>query len=471
MKINLLYTLAVFLMLQTSCESLVEDINNDPNNISIDDIPASSFLTGALLATASFHCGHASRIAGMWSGQLVGYTAVHATLYNYNISSAELNDAWNLVYLGILPNVQHIQKTIPDDVLLVGISKTIEALAISTTASLFEHIPYTEINTDIEDPKFDDQIEVLTKTLKVLDEAITTLEKAESRVLPEDIYFKGNAEKWLATAHTIKARIYLLKRDYANAYNEALQGISNATNNMQFIPRGDKNVTRGDKNLFYELTFGPRSGEVGSRDSYMMQLLDSNSTVYRGNIKTDESARFGYYTIIENTGNSNLGFASQFEPQNIVTYQENQLILAEAGVRVQGFNIGLQHLNDYRVFLNEGGHVNANFKNLPHVYLPYESGDFEVNGLENSNQLTPSNALIKEIIEEKYLSTFGTFLPFDDSRRLRKLEILLNIPFPVNNNITIGHPERFPYPDVELNANINAPKLVPSIFKKTALNE
>ena len=467
--INCLFLSVVCLCV--SCSSLVEDINIDPNGINANDIEASSFLTGTLLANSMLHCSHAMRITGLWSGQLVGYTSLYSNIYAYNISTSEMNDPWNLIYIGILPNVRHIREAAPNDDLLQGISKTVEALAISTGASLFGDIPYNEANEGVENPIFDPQLVVLNNALLLLDEAIVDLENADSRNLEEDIYFGGNAAKWKASAYTIKARIYMWIKNYPKAYESAIEGIASFNDNMQHIPRGSESVTSGDKNLFFQLTFGPRAGEIGTRESYLLDLLNPNSPQYRGNDKTNEEARFAYYQFNETTGNDNLGFAHQFEPQDIVSFQENQLILAETAVRNMGMEVGLEHLNEYRSFFNEGGNINSNFDSLPSMYLPYRLGDFEAGGIENSNGISTERALLREIIEERYVTGFGTFMPFDDARRLRKNDADLSVSFPLNNSSTVAYPERLPYAEKELNTNNNAPANSPSIFEKTAVND
>ena len=460
----------VMLISLVSCESLVEDINLNPNNIAVDEVEATSFLTGILLANTSEHVSHVNRISGLWSGQLVGYTSLYSNIYGYNISTAESVDPWSRVYIAIIPNARHIQAAAPNDALLNGITKTVEAMAVSTAASLFGDIPYSQVNSEVEDPAFESQVSVLNSTLSLLDEAIGDLNSASSRSLSEDIYFGGDADKWKAAANTVKAKIHMWMRDYPAAYNAALSGIASPDGNLQHIPRGDAAVNSGDKNLFFTPIAGSRAGDIGSRDSYMMGMLDANSDTYRGNAKTDEAARLGYYTILESSAGENLGFANQFEPQDIVSFQENHLILAEAGARTAGFDTGLQHLNEYRVYLNAGGDVNANFQDMPHVYMPYETADFEAGGMENNGD-SADKALLKEIIEERYISGFGMFMPFDDARRLRKGESDLIVPFPLNTSAASAYPERFPYSDDELNTNGNAPSDDPGIFVKTEVNQ
>ena len=239
---------------------------------------------------------------------------------------------------------------------------------------------------------------------------------------------------------------------------------------MQHIPRGEVSNASGDKNLFWEILEGSRAGDIGTGNSYLIQLLDPASDVFRGNAKTDETARLGYYTIDASNGSANLGIIEQFEPQNLVSFQENLLTLAEAGTRTAGFETGLSHLNELRSFLDTGGFLNDNFIGEAFSYAAYEAADFEAGGMENSDGIGADRALLREIIEERYVSGFGTFMPFDDARRLRKGDEDISVPFPLNTAAATQHPERMPYSDDELVANSNAP-VEPGIFTKTEVNQ
>ena len=177
-KIGIL-TVAVFL---ASCTSLVEDINQNPNKIAFDEAQDPLlFLTGSLLANSSMSVGHLNRIAGMWSGQLVGYSSLYSNIYGYNISSAETDGTWSRQYIGIMPNTRYMVSQATNDNLIKGIAKVTEAMGLTTIATLFGDVPYSEaFNEEIEDPKFDSQVSVLNAALTLLDEGIIDLEAGVS---------------------------------------------------------------------------------------------------------------------------------------------------------------------------------------------------------------------------------------------------------------------------------------------------
>ena len=462
-----LILIASMLML-ASCE-IPTDLNDNPNEITLQDVDASLFLNGAQLANIMVQNSHLNRITGMFSGQLIGYTSLYSNIYGYSLSTVESNDEWNGCYTGVLTNVRHIVEAVPDDKLLVGIAKVIEAHAVGTLAILMGDVPYAEaVNDAVEDPVFDSQLEVLAAMTTLLDGAISDLGSASSRPESYDIYYDGDKDKWLAAAYTLKARYALIQSNYSAALTAANMGISSSADDMNFIPRGDAAVSEGDKNLFNAILSGSRTGDLGNNGSYLLELLNDTTSAYRGNAKTNETARHNYYKIDETSGEGNLGVIERFEPMPMVTYSENQLIKAEAAARTGADGLG--HLNDYRAWLASGGRLNATFNSDTTIqYDAYVSADFASGGMENSDGVSAETALLREIIEERYVSGFGTYMPFNDHRRLRgDGETDLIVPFPLNPGGS-AHVERVPYAQDELTSNSNMTE-DPGLYAKTKVN-
>ena len=461
--------IASMLMLP-SCE-IPTDLNDNPNEITLQDVDPNLFLNGAQLANIMVQNSHLNRISGMFSGQLVGYTSLYSNIYGYSLSTVESNDEWRGCYTGVLTNVRHIRNA-TDDKLLVGMSKVVEAHAVGTLAILMGDVPYSEVGGEEEDPKFDSQIVVLDAMTSLLDDAISDLGSASSRPESYDIYYGGDKDKWLAAAYTLKARYALVQSDYAGALSAAGSGISSSAGDMNFIPRGDAAVSEGDKNLFNAILAGSRAGDLGNNGSYLLELLNDSTANYRGNAKTNETARHNYYKIDETSGDGNLGVIERFEPMPMVTYFENQLIKAEAAARTSSFADGLGHLNEYRAWLASGGRLNDTFNDSASIlYEAYDAADFESGGIENlDGGVSAEDALLREIIEERYVSGFGTYMPFNDHRRLRgDDETNLNVPFPLNPGGSI-HVERIPYAQDELSSNSTIDG-DPGLWEKTEVNQ
>ena len=351
--------LALLIIFSFSCEDLNEDINANPNDILITDVEDKLFLTGAQLANIQIQLGHLNRISGMYSGQLIGFSSLYSNIYGYALSTVESNSEWFALYVGVLNNMRQLQNNSTNS-LLVGIAQIIEGHAFGTAASLWGGIPYSEAgNPEIEDPAFDTQVSVYNAAIAKLTAGISTLQTASSSSLSQDIYFGGNKDKWVEAAYTLIARFNLHKNDYAAAIAAANNGISSASGDMQYKPPG---IQSGDQNLFATILNGSRAGDLGNSaggsESYLLQLFSNDYPSNRNNSKTDETARYGYYKIDSTSGSANTGIIAEDEPQNMVTFFENELILAEAKARQGSMADGLPHLNNVRAWLNSGGNLN-----------------------------------------------------------------------------------------------------------------
>ncbi len=471
-KISYILTITIALLTTVSCEDIVEGINDNPNDIIVSDVEDRLFLTGSLIANIQVNCGHLNRISAMYSGQLIGFSSLYSNIYGYSLSTAESNSEWTQVYVGVITNMRHVINN-SSNTLLVGIAKVVEAHAVGTAASLFGDIPYSETgNPEISDPIFDSQVSVYTSVIALLDDAIATLNSANSGSIPEDIYYGGDKAKWIAAANTLKARFYLHQKNYSSALTAAQNGISSASGDMKYIP-GD--AASGDKNLFWTILEGSRAGDIGNNsggsESYLLQILDATNGLSRNHAKTNEAARRGYYTIDSSSGSANDGIIEQQEPQNMVTFFENELIMAEAAARQGSVTDGLPHLNAVRAWMNTGAHVNSNYQGMPYLYNAFVATDFDNGGIENTDNIDSKTAFLREVIEERYVSGFGMHMPYNDARRLRKTDGAFAVPFILVDGPGPPYPERMPYSTNSLNSNSNAPSDDPGIFTKTEVNQ
>ncbi|MBT30622.1 MAG: SusD/RagB family nutrient-binding outer membrane lipoprotein [Thalassobius sp.] len=458
--------IAILILSAISCENLVDDINQNPNEPV--DVPAELLLKGMMLADITVQVSHMQRISAMWSGQYKGLTLLYGSLYTYNITSEEANDTWEAIYVGVLNQGRVIRESLPDDGLMQGITKVLEAHVVGTATSIFGSVPYSEVVSDIANPAFDTQSSVYQQLQSILDEAIINLESVPATVSnTQDIFYGGTPEKWIEAAYTLKARYYLQTKNYADAYAAAQNGISSGDNSMKFYPPGV--VGNGDSNLLYSFAEA-RGGYMTSIGTYFESLLDPENADSRNNAKTNEEARANFFYYDGTDGAGEIGVGAQTTPQPLILFEENLLILAEAGARTEDFATGLTHLNELRAYLNSGASFNMANTGGTLLYESYDEADFENGGIENSDGIDKDRALLREIIEERYVSGYGQFIPFNDARRLRKEDADIAIPIPFNTPEITQYPERFIVSQDELNANSNAPD-DPGIFSKTEVNQ
>ena len=291
------YILLLFIMtLAVSCESLVDGINDNPNEISSDNFDAGILLLkGIELANISVQSGHETRIGGMWSGQTKGVSLLYKSIYEYNLSAEETTSIWQNAYQGVVKQARLLREqtaSSPKAAQYSGITKVLEAQTVGTLASLFGDIPYSEAsNPAIADPKFDTQKSVFDQLQTLLSSAITELESTPTAALAEDLIYAGNTVKWAKAARTLKARYYMYTREYDKAYNEALKGILAASDAMLFTP---PNIGIGSTNLNYKM-IDQRGGYWAFTGSNLDVLLSTK----RLNAKTKEAARLAYYRFDE----------------------------------------------------------------------------------------------------------------------------------------------------------------------------
>lgn len=429
-------------------------------------------LKGIQLANIEVQLGQSQRILGMWTGQYRGVQLLYLALHEYNISAVESNETWNFTYQSVVKQSRIMREGLKDDPFYQGVGKIMEAHALGSLTAMFGDIPFSEISQDekFPNPKFDTQSSVYASIQTLLDEAIVDLKKITgTRTVANDLLFRGAYTKWIEVAFTLKGRYYMETKEYEKAYAASLTGISSGANSLKFIPPG---TAIGDGNLM-NMMIANRGGYFSTGTTYLTRILGrTNAAGSRNNTKTVEDARSKYYTIPGTSSTTERGVAAQKAPMPLVIFEENLLNLAESGLRTRGIAEGLLQLNKLRAYLNIKGNAFTPIATTDTVrYDAYVAADFLAGGIENRSNLSQEKALLREIIEERYVSLYGQILPFNDFRRLAKSDADIRPAIPFNNPTITKHPERLIYAQSEINANPNLPKPIPGIYQVTEVNK
>lgn len=472
MKRNILQTLLAcfFALLLGSCSKMVEGINNNPNNPT--DADPNTMLTSVLVGNMSFQEGDMARIAGMWSGYFRGFTQQYQSYHQYQVVARNFDAVWQNIYSGTYKNIVILkQKAIQiNNRRLLGVAQVTEANLMGTATALWGDIPYSQaFNDQNTTPAFDGQQAVYTYIQSLLDSAIVNLNSsAFVSFAAQDIHFAGNMSRWIQTAYTLKARYFLQVRNYGAALTAAQNGINSQANNFM-APHFVTN--RGAFNLYFQFLSLDRPNWMDANGMYGVSLVNPSGSRYRGNAKTNERARWNYFFNSATNLNFTLnGFFGQTTFFPLATFSENLLILAEADARINGFAAGLTRLNAYRAYMNTGAYINATYLTTGNFrYDPYVAADFDAGGMENGGAapLTNVRALLREIMEERYVNFIGQIEGFNDLRRTFKDN---DIRVPVPLNFGTQFPQRFLYPQVEIDVNPSTPAPIPSLYDPTPVN-
>lgn len=429
------------LSLAASCESYVEDINIDPNNFT--DAPATLVVGQAMLASSKISESSASRMAGIFTDQFSGCDRQYISIENYNVLAGDFDDTWGDIYAAGVGQAKYVQEKAAEDgdETLVGVGQILEALLIGEAAALYGDVPFSESANAVEfpNPKYDSQKSVLAGVQTILDNAIGNVgDKLVKNSGGSSIYVNNNA-KWKEVAYTLKARYYMIAKDYTNALSAARQGISTPDGSLETF----HSSTNFQENMYFQFIVKERAGYLGTCNEPMMKKLLDGTTPRRlatpGDVKRADhyfEKAAGVFTGELNTGAGGLFAADASFP--VVSYTENILIEAEAAARTNGD--GLTPFNEFREYLS-----------------------IEFGGEFPASSAT-GNTLIEQILEEKYLSLPGSLQVFHDMRRTNNI---LGVSVK-NSNATIV-PQRFLYPQVEINANSSYPGSQ-TLFAKTEVN-
>lgn len=425
------------LVLNVSCESYVEDINVDPNNFT--DAPGSLVIGQAMLEAIKVSESQASRYAGIFTDQFSGCDRQFISYENYNVIATDFDDTWDDLYADGVGQAKYVQEKAleSEDEVLQGVGQIMEALLIGEATSLFGDVPYTQAGKPIEfpNPAYDSQPTILSDIQSLLDNAIANVGNAKVSNAYGASIFVGNDATWKEVAYTLKARYYLVAKDYSSALSASMNGISSPSGDLLAV----HTTVDGQENMYWQFVVEERVGYLGiCNNPLLVQLLDG--TKPRKLATPGDAARLDHYFDTESSelNTSDDGYFAVDASFPIVSWVENQLIMAEAAARTDGD--GQTPFNEVRAYLESqyGG-----------SFPPTSS---------------TGDALIAEILEEKYISLPGSLQVFHDMRRTDNL-----IGVPIKNNTASDVPQRFLYPQVEINANDSFPGSE-NLFTPTAVN-
>jgi hypothetical protein len=386
MKMKFIYTILLASVTLFSCKKIVEGINVDPNNL--QDTDAQTMLTGVELSNVIVQEGELARRSGMWSGYFAGQLFQYNSYQLYNVIANDYNDTWNQVFAATIKNCR-LMRTKALEVnnrRLAGVAQVIEAHAAGTALALWGDIPFSQVfNDQYPNPAFESQLRIYDSLQVLLDTAINNLNSSSFlSFAAQDIYYQGDPIKWRQAAFTLKARYYLQTRNYAQALLAAQSGISTAANSMVMTHIDNANGS----NLYSQFMVDERPGFMNAANTYAVSIINPAGARYRGNSKTNETARYRYlYRSGTDINYNNVGGAfHRTTAFPLITYAENLLIQTEADYRLNGFTAGLNRLNTYRAWMNTGAHVSPTYAVAGTFrYDPYVAADFGTGGVENSN--------------------------------------------------------------------------------------
>ncbi|HEX2189751.1 MAG TPA: SusD/RagB family nutrient-binding outer membrane lipoprotein [Longimicrobiaceae bacterium] len=414
------------------------------------EVGTAQLYQGIQLAQFVQHTGDLSRHAALWTQQMAGIGNQYSGRDQYALSEQDLAAWYNNIYTGggLIDIREAVARTdAAGDRTYSGVLRVWEAYLMGESASLWGALPYSEAlqPDEIPTPDLDDQAEVYRQVQAVLDAAIADLQSgAGAGPGPVDLVYRGDRQKWLQTAHTLKARFYMHwveAQNFAGTHNgknvqaeatkacggDCVQKALAAAQNGISSPANDftsfHSTTAGGENIWWQFMFVRRQDQIAA-GKYLVDLMKSrNDPRLEEYFRPIASGEIVGAAPATNTAASLLSEqrgARDFR-QPMITYAENQLIMAEANYRLGNEGAALVNLNNART----------------------SEGLAAVSGLAGEG-------LRREILTEKYIALFQNVEAYNDYKRNCFPEIR-----PVGTaQAVIG---RILYSDTERAANPNIP--------------
>ncbi|KAA9327164.1 SusD/RagB family nutrient-binding outer membrane lipoprotein [Hymenobacter busanensis] len=500
----------------SACEKDFLDINKDPNNSTTADInlvlPSGqafvSFIVGGQYNVVG-------EILAQHLGIAQGGNQYRAwDQFSIPTSTFDGREFSGGIYAGALDDFQYVINagTPAGEWRMVGIAKILQAHAYQVTTDLYGDIPFSEALQGSANltPKYDRQQDIYAGLQQLLDEGIADIAKQQGRFPgTADLNYRATTEadmqKWVRFANTLKLRLYLhmSEVDPTTARNgiQALYNRNASATDFNFMRSGDSfqfanGTATNTENPFYQTNFRLQnnlavSSNIGDtlvryQDPRLpVYALDADLTTtpqeflfvrpgqnapYPNNFTTStgvQTVRLSYpgtyfigqaFTNVNRAGSTYAGITAtdapaKSRPTLLLTYEESQLLRAEAAVRgwaPSGENAQTLYENGVRASLTRFGVSAADAA----TYLTRPQVSWAA-------ATTPA-AQLRNIFVQKWLSFFGTngAEAWTEVRRTNQPRLQA----PLVNLLGGGRfVKRLPYPDSELqrNPNVAATGLTP----------
>jgi len=426
-----------FVVMWTSCEKNLTGGKLDHNPNMATEVPMESLLSAIEVNSFVYNENFNAWLVSIWMQQMSGTARTFENYGRFEVQEDIFDPEWTRVYRGAgLVDIKKLRDAAVEsgNKKMEGVAKILEAFLMGTTSSLYGDIPYSEAIVE-ETPKLDKMSDLFNALQTLLDGAIADLISGEGYVASDaDHYYSGDAGKWIAVAHSLKARFYLEwaevnSANYNLALTEAQQGIASSADNF----KAKHSEINGEENCWYQLEAGARAGNV-SAGKFLVELLKSRNDP-RLEIYYDKDSDGNYTGSDPGDGNSSAGFlnpetyGSKSWASEFITWEEMQFIIAEC-----------QYAN---------GDETGALSTLDGVLAGIE-GKFNITLTRYSDKGLTGEQVLETIMMEKYIAMFLNMVVWSDWKRT-------NYPVFITTYSDRPVPRRFLYSLQERNSNPNIP--------------
>lgn len=198
------------ILLLGSCEDYL-DVDRDTDNPTVASI-------NQLLTNIEIGVGSAGDFR-VFSGNILQVYTHQFTAreeqdqYGAKADNILMNNDWNNVYLTLTDLETLIsQSTESGDLVYLGTAEILKAYLMSFAVDLWGDVPFTEatqLETGLVSPSFDDQQEIYTAVLALIDSGKINIQSGQGLIpSTDDLFYGGSSAQWIRFANTLKLKLY-----------------------------------------------------------------------------------------------------------------------------------------------------------------------------------------------------------------------------------------------------------------------
>ncbi|MGC4036954.1 MAG: SusD/RagB family nutrient-binding outer membrane lipoprotein [Chitinophagaceae bacterium] len=252
-----------------------DSLLTDPNQASLDAGDVDLYLNNTILKFKDFH-----RDASNLMDPLVRQETMFGPTYFNAYGPTSFDGVWTTAYTSVFKTANTLIPIAEEKGQYIhsGIAKVLKAFTMFTLVDMFGDVPYSEANLGVENtnPKADKGQDVYAAAIALLDDAITTLGKSTTSSPTNDIFYGGNAAKWVTLAKTLKLRAYVQTRlvdasakDKINALIADGNLVNSSANDFVF-KYGSKPSAPDSRDPRYVNNYGTDNGTSSYLGTYAM---------------------------------------------------------------------------------------------------------------------------------------------------------------------------------------------------------
>ena len=283
-----------------SCDNFDLNLQEDPNRPAQSAASVDELYNAIQLNFAFIHAGLENEV-----GQITRmYNATDDT-YGAATQPNTMDSVWIVAYAGLFPDVALLEELVtPAGVnnIHIGSAKILQAFVLMELVDVFGDVPFSETNQGNAKlgPKLDKGVDVYLAANGLLDEAIALLKNPGTTKPAFDNFYKGDPERWITLANTIKLRATFLTGQDAlfNAIIQAGDFIDEEKEDFQ-VHLGKNRLNPDSRHPKYVGHYEEGDGDYLS--NYYMWLLRAEKLDVAGAEVRDPRLRYYFKRKVSNS--------------------------------------------------------------------------------------------------------------------------------------------------------------------------